>query len=231
LGANPSGAIISEGTVTSKRPGFARRVLIVDDEPMIRLLLEEHLASAGFETETAQDALSAKRAVAKFDPDVLIVDLDLGDGPSGIELITMISKVNPALGFVLLTNYSPTALELTSAKHLVYLNKRDVEDVRRVVDAIDEVLGSTESGHAAPTERAEPLAELTKNQIELLGMIAQGLTNDEIARRRGVTTRSVEQGVYRVYKALGLSRDGTVSMRTSAARIYSSHFGLRRPKT
>lgn len=211
--------------------GFARRVLIVDDEPMIRLLLEEHLASAGFETKTAADALEAKRAVAKFDPDVLIVDLDLGDGPSGIELITMISKVNPALGFVLLTNYSPTALELTSAKHLVYLNKRDVEDVRRVVDAIDEVLGSTESGNPAPAERAEPLAGLTKNQLELLGMIAQGLTNDEIARRRGVTTRSVEQGVYRVYKALGLSRDGTVSMRTSAARIYSSHFGLRRPKT
>jgi DNA-binding NarL/FixJ family response regulator len=215
----------------SKREDFARRVLIVDDEPMIRLLLEEHLVSAGFETQTAQDALEAKRAVAKFDPDVLIVDLDLGDGPSGIELITMISKLNPALGFVLLTNYSPTALELTSAKHLVYLNKRDVEDVRRVVDAIDEVLGSSASGLAAPAERAEPLADLTKNQLELLGMIAQGLTNDEIARRRGVTTRSVEQGVYRVYKALGLSRDGSVSMRTSAARIYSSHFGLRRPKT
>jgi DNA-binding NarL/FixJ family response regulator len=210
---------------------FARRVLIVDDEPMIRLLLEQHLSSAGFDTQTAADALEAKRAVAKFDPDVLIVDLDLGDGPSGIELITMISKLNPALGFVLLTNYSPTALELTSAKHLVYLNKRDVEDVRRVVDAIDEVLGSSASGLQAPAERAQPLADLTKNQLELLGMIAQGLTNDEIARRRGVTTRSVEQGVYRVYKALGLSRDGSVSMRTSAARIYSSHFGLRRPKT
>lgn len=203
-------------------------MLIVDDEPMIRLLLEERLSNYGLETQTAADALSAKRAVAKFDPDVLVVDLDLGDGPSGIDLITMISATNSALGFVLLTNYSPTALELTSAKRLVYLNKRDVEEIDRVVEAINRVLGLDEPDKSVGQDSANPLSALTKNQLELLGLIAKGLTNEEIARQRGVGIRSIEQGVYRVYRALGLSRDGTVSLRTAAARIYAANFGLRR---
>ena len=119
---------------------FARKILVVDDEPIIRTLIAERLAQSGFETFTAQDALSAKRVMLTEDPDALVVDLDLGDGPSGTELITALSALNPALGFVILTNYIPTPAELKASEHIEYLNKRDVSDVQLIVEALDRVL-------------------------------------------------------------------------------------------
>lgn len=212
--------------------GFVRRVLIVDDEPMIRLLLQERLETMGYEVQTAADALTAKRAVGKFDPDALVVDLDLGEGPTGPELIAALEAINPALGFVLLTNYVPTPGELKSARRLAYLNKRDVEDVQMVAEAVNSVLrltdGSRAESSAVPADN--PLAALTKGQLAILELIAKGLSNSEIARTRSVGIRSVEQAIYRLYKALGINRDGTQNPRAVAARIYSANHGLRQAK-
>jgi DNA-binding NarL/FixJ family response regulator len=211
---------------------FVRRVLIVDDEPMIRLLLQERLENMGYEVQTAADALSAKRAVGKFDPDALVVDLDLGEGPTGPELIAALEAINPALGFVLLTNYVPTPGELKSARRLAYLNKRDVEDVQMVAEAVNSVLRLTDGlpaeSSAVPADN--PLAALTKGQLAILELIAKGLSNSEIARTRSVGIRSVEQAIYRLYKALGINRDGTQNPRAVAARIYSANHGLRQTK-
>jgi DNA-binding NarL/FixJ family response regulator len=212
---------------------FVRRVLIVDDEPMIRLLLQERLQTMGYEVETAADALSAKRAVAKFDPDALVVDLDLGEGPTGPELIAALEAKSPALGFVLLTNYVPTPGELKAARRMAYLNKRDVEDVQMVAEAVNSVLrltdGSRPEAPASATAN-NPLAALTKGQLAILELIAKGLSNSEIARTRSVGIRSVEQAIYRLYKSLGINRDGTQNPRAVAARIYSANHGLRQPK-
>jgi len=219
--------------MTDSGKGFVRRVLIVDDEPMIRLLLQERLETMGYEVETAADALSAKRAVAKFDPDALVVDLDLGDGPTGPELIAALEAINPALGFVLLTNYVPTPGELKAARRLAYLNKRDVEDVQMVAEAVNSVLRLTEGSRAEAAAAAttnNPLAALTKGQLAILELIAKGLSNSEIARTRSVGIRSVEQAIYRLYKSLGINRDGTQNPRAVAARIYSANHGLRQPK-
>lgn len=214
------------------KASFVRRVLIVDDEPMIRLLLQERLETMGYEVQSAADALTAKRAVGKFDPDALVVDLDLGDGPTGPELIAALEAINPALGFVLLTNYVPTPGELKAARRLAYLNKRDVEDVQMVAEAVNSVLrltdGSPAESSAVPADN--PLAALTKGQLAILELIAKGLSNSEIARTRSVGIRSVEQAIYRLYKALGINRDGTQNPRAVAARIYSANHGLRQTK-
>ena len=97
---------------------FQRRIVVVDDEAIIRTLVSERLEKLGFQSFMAADALSAKKIVLKHDPDALIVDLDLGDGPSGTELISALVEINPSLGFVLLTNYIPAASEMKVAKNL-----------------------------------------------------------------------------------------------------------------
>jgi DNA-binding NarL/FixJ family response regulator len=173
----------------------------------------------------APDALSAKRLMLRFDPDALVVDLDLGDGPTGTELIAALTEINPALGFVLLTNYTPTAAELKSANNLRYLNKRDVSDIQLVVQALDSVLrkGEQEITTVVPGK----LSKLTKGQLEVLTLVAKGLSNAEIAQSRGVGVRAVEQSIHRIYRALGLGR-GAGSNRVSAARMFSSEMGLRR---
>ena len=204
---------------------FQRRILVVDDEPIIRNLLAERLTHSGFECQMAPDALSAKRLMLRFDPDALVVDLDLGDGPTGTELIAALTEINPALGFVLLTNYAPTAAELKSANNLRYVNKRDVSDIQLVVQALDSVLrkGEQEITTVVPGK----LSKLTKGQLEVLTLVAKGLSNAEIAQSRGVGVRAVEQSIHRIYRALGLGR-GAGSNRVSAARMFSSEMGLRR---
>lgn len=206
---------------------FARRVLIVDDEPIIRNLIAERLQQLGFEVQTAADALSAKRTMLRFDPDALIVDLDLGDGPSGTELIAALHELNPALGFLLLSNYVPTPAELSSASHVAYLNKREVTNIQKLIDALDSVLRLENPGMIASNPESR-LAVLTKNQLEILGLLAKGLSNSEIAQKRNVSTRAVEQAIFRIYNALNLQKEPGSSRRVSAARIFASEMGLRR---
>lgn len=208
---------------------FARKILVVDDEPIIRTLIAERLAQSGFEAFTAQDALSAKRVMLTEDPDALVVDLDLGDGPSGTELITALSALNPALGFVLLTNYIPTPAELKASEHIEYLNKRDVSDVQLIVEALDRVLRDRASLQL-PDSANSKLSSLTKGQLQVLKLLSRGLSNSEIAAERGIGIRAVEQTIHRIYQALGLAAKTGTSSRVAAARIYASEMGLRRGK-
>lgn len=205
---------------------FKRRVVVVDDEAIIRSLVSERLERLGFHCFVAKDALSAKRMVLQNDPDALIVDLDLGDGPSGTELISALTVINPSLGFVLMTNYVPAPAEMKAAKNLRYVSKKDVSDISVIVNALESVLryGERDLEDLTPGR----LSKLTKGQLEILGLIAKGLSNAEIAKQRNVGLRAVEQSIHRIYVALGLSQKKGQSNRVSAARLFVSEMGLRK---
>ncbi|WP_172807167.1 response regulator [Candidatus Aquiluna sp. UB-MaderosW2red] len=204
---------------------FVRTVLLVDDEPIITTLLAERLDASGFKTFVAHDALSAKQIAQKNDPDAVVADLDLGEGPSGTELIAALAAINPAMGFVLLTNYTPTASELKSAPNLRYLSKREIHNINTVVEALDSVMstGRQVTGEIKPSV----LSKLTKGQLAVLALMARGLNNQEIALERKVGLRAVEQSVHRIYMALELHKNSGGSNRVAAARIYSLGMGLR----
>ena len=63
-----------------------RRILIVEDDTFIGSLIAGALRSEGFDSLLASSSVDAKQALKKFDPDVVIVDIDLGDGPSGFSV-------------------------------------------------------------------------------------------------------------------------------------------------
>lgn len=211
--------------------GYQRRLIIVDDEPIIRSLLSHRLGEIGFETHSAKDALEAKRMFEKVDPDAMVVDLDLGDGPSGTDLISALSAQNPAVGFVLLTNYIPTPAEMKSAPHVAYLSKREVESIELVVEALNTVMRDDDPRAELFTVQDDsPLATLTTKQLEVLRLVAKGLSNAEIAKQRDLGIRAVEQTVHRIYQALDIGDDEAMSPRVLAARIYSAQMGLRRGK-
>ena len=213
------------------RTSYQRRLIIVDDESIIRSLLAHRLAEVGFDTHSAKDALEAKRMFDKVDPDAMVVDLDLGDGPSGTDLISALSAKNPAVGFVLLTNYTPTPAEMKSAPHIAYLSKREVESIELVVDALNTVMRDNEPRTELFTVQDDsPLAKLTTKQLEVLRLVAKGLSNSEIAKQRDLGIRAVEQTVHRIYQALEIGDDEAMSPRVLAARIYSAQMGLRRGK-
>ena len=64
-----------------------RQVLIIEDDAFLRGLLVEVLNGRGFTTHQADDAATAMNLIDEHDPDALIVDLDLGHGPSGLDVI------------------------------------------------------------------------------------------------------------------------------------------------
>jgi DNA-binding response OmpR family regulator len=88
---------------------FVRRVLVVEDEALLRSLLEANLLSQGFDVQVAEDAMSATKTVASFDPDVLVVDIDLGEGLNGLELVSALGRADSTRGYVILSNYSASS--------------------------------------------------------------------------------------------------------------------------
>jgi len=207
---------------------FLRKVVVVDDEPLIRTLIADKLSGLGFEAHSASGAIEAKKLVRQHDPDALIVDLDLGNGPNGIELITSLEAVNPSLAFVLLTNFAPAQWELKVAKNLKYVKKSEVLDFSTLVAALEEAL----QGRARKTDNqsnsfGSQVSKLTKNQLQVLSMIAKGKTNQEISQELDVSLGAIEQTIKRIYAALELDARAFANRRVTAAQMYSQTMGTR----
>lgn len=203
----------------------ARRVLLVEDEAMSRTLLTDVVRAAGYDVVPCADAKSAMKALRDFDPDAVITDIDLGTGPSGLDLIVALDKTAPYLAFVILSNYTITPdYRHAALGRAAYLRKHEMSDTTALLSALEGVLQDQEPRHMSEAE-AGPLATLTAAQVQVLRMIAEGKSNDEIARRRGTTVKSVEHMITRLFQALDLTRDPTLNMRVAAARIYLNQAG------
>lgn len=209
-----------------------RQVLVVEDDPFLCGLLSEILEGRGFISHEAHDAETALALIDVHDPDALIVDLDLGHGPSGLDVIGVLGDRIAEFGVLVLSNYpSPAAMTRGAAlpESVGYLMKRKVSDPDEVIEALEAVL--TTSGATHPDQREDlpsEIAALTPAQLELLRLIAMGYSNDMIARERGVTLRSVESLVNRVFTALGLASDSRSNARVKAAMLYARAMGIPR---
>lgn len=82
-----------------------RRALVVDDEALVAALLKNMLSAAGFEVELAHTAGDASEAFETFDPDIAILDISLGPGPSGLDIAYMASQSYPGVALLLLSRY------------------------------------------------------------------------------------------------------------------------------
>jgi len=71
---------------------FERKVLIVEDEQLLRTLIADVLVAEGFVVQTAGTAAEARKVADDFDPDVALLDIELGDGPNGIDLAGIFRK-------------------------------------------------------------------------------------------------------------------------------------------
>ena len=204
---------------------FTRRLLLVEDEQLTRSLISNLLVQRGFEVETCGSASEAASLARAFDPDVMVVDISLGEGPTGIDLIHAMRNSYPHLAFVVLSNYAALPTSIRDLEKIAYLRKRDVADPQMLVDAVEQVLRDVDASSTFPIVQSTLLSSLTKQQLDVLALVAAGLSNQEIAQRRGTTVQSTEQLIGRIYKALGLKRDRARSLRVQATSVYSSIVG------
>ncbi len=202
---------------------FVRRVLVVEDESLLRSLLEANLVSRGFEVQVAADASSANKIVKSFDPDVLVVDIDLGDGLNGLELVSALGRADSTRGYVILSNYSASVKNIPEVPYISYLNKQDISNPETLNDEIEGVL----RGRAKDFNH-EGETRLTASQLDILRMIAEGMTNQQIAEKKEQSTRAVEQLLARTYQAMGLEKGSGQSRRVLAVQYYKQYLRVNR---
>jgi DNA-binding NarL/FixJ family response regulator len=211
------------------------RVLIVDDQRVVREGLA--IVVEGFpETEVvglAGDGAEALELVESAAPDVVLMDLRMPK-VDGVEATRVIRERHPEVAVVVLTTYADddsivAALSAGAAGYLTKDAARD--DIRRAVEAaaagqavLDPsvqaaLLRAAQQGAARPAAPTVPPDGLTEREVEVLALIALGLSNHEIAERLFVAETTVKTHVNRIFAKTG-SRD------RAQAAVYAHRHGL-----
>jgi serine/threonine-protein kinase len=198
---------------------MAVRVVVADDsvllrEGIVRLLLEE-----GFEVPgQAGDADDLVRLVGELRPDVAIVDIRMPPGlhDEGIVATQAIRRAHgDAVGILVLSQYVEPEFALRLLEEggsgLGYLLKDRVADVAEFVEAVHRVArgGSVMDQTIvaqllARRRRRDPLTDLTEREREVLGLMAEGHSNQAVAARLALSEKTVESYIGTIFGKLGL---------------------------
>lgn len=207
------------------------RVLVVDDDPFTRATLVPALAAGGVgvvaQASTAREAMAAARQTL---PDAAVVDLDLGEGPTGVDLAQALRRVLPRVGIVVISTYAEPRLIGANLGPLPqgsrYLVKQEIVDIGDLVAALRESIDLGPS-----RARSLPATELSSGQLEVLRLVAAGYSNREIARRRVVTEATIEKAVARLIRQLGITVAADQNARVLLTRAYRELTGGQDART
>jgi DNA-binding NarL/FixJ family response regulator len=207
---------------------MALKVLVLEDDPFTRLSVVSALRHFGFSVVAEEaDPTSALRKAKLSNPEVAMLDLHLGKGATGLDVAKELRRENPQIGIVMLTSFEDPRLLGPSLppipKGTVYLTKRSVQNLtllkKAVLEAAEHEVGNSDLEHISA------FGKLSDIQIETLRLVAQGLSNAEIARRRFVKEKSVELTISRVAKSLGILNSPSANQRVHIARVYFRSVG------
>jgi DNA-binding NarL/FixJ family response regulator len=210
------------------------RVLLADDQRVVREGLGTLLGLLdGIElVGTAADGEEAVALARERDPDVVLMDLKM-PRCDGIEAIRRLAAQGDRPRAIALTTYADDASVLGALRAGArgYLTKdAGAEDIRAAVEAVargDAALDPSVQHHvvaalAGPEPDRELPDDLTPREAEVLALIAEGLTNAEIADRLVVSAATVKSHVNRIFFKTG-ARD------RAQAVVYAYAHGLASP--
>jgi DNA-binding NarL/FixJ family response regulator len=212
----------------------AVRVVLADDsvifrEGAARLLTDHAFAVVG----QAGDSVELLEMVERTAPDVVITDIRMPPTMSneGLLAARRIRSEHPDIGVLVLSQYVHVrqAVELLreSSGHVGYLLKDRVADIRDFVDAVRRV---ARGGAAIDPEVVSqllahrggqgPLGVLTEREAEILGLMAQGRSNQAIGERLSLSPKTVESHVGSIFTKLGLAPGAEDNRRVLAVLMY-----------
>jgi DNA-binding NarL/FixJ family response regulator len=206
-----------------------RRIVIADDDVLVREGLASLLGRAGFEivgqAGDAKELLSLARALR---PDLVVVDVRMPPTHTveGLQAAQVIREEMPQIGILVLSAHieveEATDL-LASGVGIGYLLKSRVTHVEELVQNVERLLqgGSVVDPGlvhelVAVRRRDDPLEALTPREREVLELMAEGLSNAGIARRLWVTEGTVEKHVHSILGKLELGETGEEHRRVLA---------------
>jgi len=208
------------------------RILLADDHDVVRRGLAALLDGAeGFTVVgAAADGEEAVALAGKHSPDVVLMDLSM-PRVDGIEATRRLVAEHPDARVVVLTSFSDREriLDALDAGAVGYLLKdAEPEELLRGIEAAarGESPLAPKAAKAVLTARAEtkPAAELTSREQEVLGLLAEGLANKQIARRLGIAEKTVKAHLTSVFQSIG------VTDRTQAA-LWARSRGIGRSES
>jgi serine/threonine-protein kinase len=208
--------------------------VIADDETLLREGLARLLAEAGFDVVgkagTADELL---RRVELTRPDVAIVDIKMPPTHTdeGLVAAQEIRRSHPGVGVLVLSHYveSRYAMRLLEdhTARSGYLLKERVSDVAVLVDALRRivegecVLDPTIVARLLGRPRDEsPLRELTDRELEVLGLMAEGHSNEGICKALFLSPKTVETHVRHILLKLGIGETSAYHRRVLAVLAY-----------
>ncbi|MFF0270034.1 response regulator [Kribbella sp. NPDC004536] len=199
------------------------RVALVDDHPVVRagvralLEAQEDLSVVG----EAADAQSAADVVAALHPDVVLMDLNLGAGPDGAEVTARLRALPEPPYVLILTTYDTEAdiMKAIDAGASGYLLKdAPPEDLFRAIRGT--ARGETVLAPAVAARlmrRSGPT--LTEREVEILGLLATGKSNRELAKSLYVSEATIKSHLQHIYTKLEVETRAAAVTRAIEQRI------------
>ncbi|MFF9015154.1 response regulator [Streptomyces sp. NPDC014870] len=211
----------------------ALRVVLAEDSVLLREGLIGLLARFGHEVVAAVgDADSLRTAVAEHDPDIVVTDVRMPPGfqDEGLRAAIALRAERPGLPVLVLSqyvqrSYAADLLDTGDGTGVGYLLKDRVGQVEEFEDAL---LRVADGGTVVDPEvvrqllrrRRDPLEALTPREREVLGLVAEGHSNGEIARRLVVTEAAVGKHIGNILGKLDLPPAEETHRRVLAVLTY-----------
>jgi two-component system, NarL family, response regulator DevR len=203
------------------------RVFLVDDHEVVRRGLRD-LMEAEEDLDVVGDAATAGMAlagIAATSPDVAVLDVRLPDG-NGVEVCREVRARDPRVACLMLTSFSDDealfdAIMAGAAGYLLKdIKGNDLVDAVRRVAGGDSLLDPSVTGKVLERlrkgdEEDPRLKALSDQERRILALIAEGLTNRQIAERMHLAEKTVKNYVSNLLAKLGMQR------RTEAAVFYT----------
>ena len=207
------------------------KLLIVENDSFAGTFMSKSLDAAGFSIiSVADSAPVAMKTFRETNPDCALIDIELGTGPNGIDIARAFRKLKPGVGIVFLTSIvDPRLIDLKGLElpdGSIYLSKSFVADTSEISESLHESMRLAKD-KSVPCVIRYPKSQLqlTTGQFELIRLIADGLSNKEIARKKFVTLKSTENSIARLAKKLDLKDTNTNSQRVLIAKRYFQMIG------
>jgi DNA-binding NarL/FixJ family response regulator len=195
------------------------RVVVADDVLLTREGIVRLLRDAGIDVVgEAEDAEGLLRHIRLDRPDVAIIDIRMPPTHTdeGLVAAQSIRAEHPEVGVLLLSQYVEPSYAMRliedQPERVGYLLKERVFDIATVFDALrrivdgETVIDPTIVARLVGRRRREdPLSKLTEREQEVLGLIAEGMSNHAVAARLFITERTVEAHVTQIFQKLGLA--------------------------
>jgi DNA-binding NarL/FixJ family response regulator len=201
--------------------GFRWKVLLVEDEEFTRGLLTNSLEKSGIEVRSCPSVSIALTLLQEFEPHVVITDLDLGQGPSGVHLLERVAQQTPWVGMAILSAHASPELAVRDGYRIpegtVYAVKSEIAGAD---DLVTLVQAAVERRVVRESDAIGDRIVISQVHGEILRMIAEGLSNAAIAKERNTSLRAAEGMVQRTFVALGIGSDADRNARVLAVRMW-----------